>query len=558
MEKINLIVELKYSSKLEKSANMMSFGNKSDLSSKSILKSNLFNMDTEFGTVTVPNILESESKLKDREIYQGDISFSVDEDPKHNTYIVRGEVDAKNLTEFEEELKKDSAVVGVYADVMIEPQLICANSGPVGDSTTVENLLCVPKLKAKGLNGKGVYVAIVDTGVNMNFLNSKGKTPVFNSAWSWKPATSSITVGNAPVGHGTMCAYDVCIAAPECTLLDIALLTTRETGETIMSGFLSDAIKAYEHLIRFMKRIKRPGENSSLVVNNSWGMFHPSWDFPIGHPGNFSSNPNHPFNLIVKRLSLLGADILFAAGNCGPECPDGRCQGVTNAGIYGANSSEYVTTVAGIGTNLDRVGYSNRGPGLLTNKKPDITGYTHFSGSGVYSADGGTSAACPVVAGVFAAIRTVRPFNSANSITSPDSIRNLVTSTAKDIGLSGWDYLYGFGVINGCTILKKLFPLISICQRYPRICYFMKKDKIKFLELCKKNPVLCKKIEIEKLIIPDEFKYSTENELLQTNDLNIENEDLLDLIEFTLGGDSIDEQTFIDSNKEVKKCNCDH
>lgn len=558
MEKLNLIVELKHSTKLEKSAQMMSMGEKSSLDAKSILKSNLFIMDQEFGTASMPELVKNETKSKESAMYEGGTSFSLDQDVTHNTYIVRGEINAKDLNAFEAEVKKDANVVGVYADVAIEPQLICPNSAPVGNATTVENLLCVSKMKEKSMDGNGVYVAIVDTGVNMNYLNLRGKTPAFNAAWSWKPATSTITPGNAPVGHGTMCAYDVCIAAPKCTILDIALLTTRATGPTVMSGFLSDAIKAYEHLIRFMSRVKRPGENASLVVNNSWGMFHPSWDFPVGHPGNFSRNPNHPFNLIVRRLSLLGADILFAAGNCGPECPDGRCQGVTNGGIYGANSSPFVTTVAGIGTNLDRVGYSNAGPGLLSNRKPDITGYTHFSGSGVYAADGGTSAACPVVAGVFAAIRNVRPYNSASAITSPTSVRNLVTSTARDIGASGWDYLYGFGVVNGCEIVKKLFPIITpidICKRYPRICELMRRDRIKFVDLCKKNPDLCKGIVRERFIIPNEL--NTEFENVANQEEQFDSENFLDLLELSLGGEIIENKEV--SDVETKKdCNCKH
>lgn len=561
MEKLNLIIELKHSAKLEKSALAMSMGEKSNLDSKSILKSNLFSMDVEFGTTPLPELLSNEAFSESSAMFEGGAAFLVDEDPSHQTYIIRGEVDAKDLEAFEAEAAKDNAVVGVYADVAIEPQLICANSAPVGNSTTVENLLCVSRMKAKGMDGSGVTVAIVDTGVNMSYLNSRGKTPNFNAAWSWKPTTalSTIIPGSAPVGHGTMCAYDVCIAAPKCTLLDIALLTSRATGPTAMSGFLSDGIKAYEHLIRYMSRVKRPGENGSLVVNNSWGMFHPSWDFPVGHPGNFSSNPNHPFNLIVRRLSLLGADILFAAGNCGPECPDGRCQGVTNAGIYGANSSPFVTTVAGIGTNLDRVGYSNRGPGLLSNRKPDITGYTHFAGSGVYSADGGTSAACPVVAGVFAAIRNIRPYNSLSAITSPTSIRNLVTSTARDVGTSGWDYLYGYGVVDGCNIVGKLFPLIkqptNICIRYPRICELMRRDRIKFDDLCKRYPALCRGIQRDRFIIPNEFNADFEGDANHAEPFDADH--FLEMIELSLGGE-IAENIDAPMSDVKKECNCNH
>jgi hypothetical protein len=31
--------------------------------------------------------------------------------------------------------------------------------------------------------------------------------------------------------------------------------------------------------------------------------------FPIGHPGNYSNNPAHPFNVIVATLESAGADV---------------------------------------------------------------------------------------------------------------------------------------------------------------------------------------------------------------------------------------------------------
>ena len=176
-------------------------------------------------------------------------------------------------------------------------------------------------------------------------------------------------------------------------------------------------------------------------------MFHPSWDLPVGHSGNYSDNPNHPFNIIVASLEAAGADILFAAGNCGPECPDGRCQGVTNAGIFGANSSPAVLSVAGASVQGERLGYSTKGPGRLVREKPDITSFTHFAGSGVYAADGGTSAATPVLAGVIAAIRRLYPSN----ILPPSTLRDLVRTTARSKGT--WEE-YGAGIVDVGELLR--------------------------------------------------------------------------------------------------------
>lgn len=376
-----------------------------------------------------------------------------DTDRTNSTYLVRGTIDDADLDAGLAAADSSQAVVGVYADVTVQPCLICPGDPPLGTDSDVERLLCVPKLQECEMDGTGVMVAIVDTGVNMAYLNSKAKFPTFDATRSWVPSPGLIP-GSLPVGHGTMCAFDACIAAPNCTLLDVALLRSGRQGRTIMEGFLSDAVLAYRHLLDIMIAPKRPGEGRSMVVNNSWGMFHPSWDFPVGHPGNYSDNPNHPFNRIVGTLEQAGADILFAAGNCGPDCPDGRCQGVTTNVIYGANSHPLVLSIAGVDTSKRRVGYSSVGPGRLEQKKPDLASYTHFKGSGVYPADGGTSAATPVAAGVVAAFRSRTPYDASAPETSPAAVRNLLLKTAEDRGLLGYDYEHGWGIVNGCRIAE--------------------------------------------------------------------------------------------------------
>lgn len=394
--------------------------------------------------------------------------FDLALEPTESTYVVRAELEEGRI----EETTGHSAVRGVYADVEIQPALICPSSGPMGTDADVARLLCVPQMSANGMDGSGVLMAIVDTGFNLAYLAGKGKVLNLDRARSWVPA-AGMTPGDAPVSHGTMCAFDAAIAAPKATFLDIQLLRSTATGVSPMAGLLSDGVRAFDHLIRIMTAPRRPGETRSLVVSNSWGMFHPSWDLPVGNAGNYSDNPNHPFNRIVAALEAAGADILFAAGNCGRDCPDGRCSGVTSNAIYGANGHSAVITVAGVDITSTRVGYSTQGPGRLAVNKPDIAAFTHFQGSGVYPADGGTSAATPVAAGVVAALRTKRPYVPGNPAVTPIAVRNLLRTTAEDKGGAGFDFDYGFGVIDGCELSRGFRPLpgpAGICVRYPRLC----------------------------------------------------------------------------------------
>ncbi|MEM9275461.1 MAG: S8 family serine peptidase [Cyanobacteria bacterium P01_F01_bin.143] len=382
--------------------------------------------------------------------------FSFDTTPEASSYLMRAEVEDNALDNMMENARQNDNVVGVFADVKMQAIATCP-AGPLGTDRDVERLLEIDELQNRGLDGTGVNVVIVDSGVNIPYLNQRGKNPDFNEQLSWGPSGNE-PVGQMPVGHGTMCAYDVCIAAPNCVLIDHALLRP-----TPLDALLSDAVRSYDVLLRWLNGEKDSifaGDDipASLVVNNSWGMFHPSWDFPIGSPSNYSDNPDHPFNIIVESLEDAGADILFAAGNCGRECADPRCDGATSEGIYGANSSDAVLSVAGVvTTNKDRIGYSTQGPGRLVWMKPDIACYTHFAGSGVYPADGGTSAATPVAAGVIAAIRRAYPSN----ILPPAVLRNLIRRTAEDRGRQGFDFDYGFGILDVKNLLTAIDNYLS-------------------------------------------------------------------------------------------------
>jgi subtilisin family serine protease len=363
-------------------------------------------------------------------------------------------VQSDALADFLSSADNDPDVVGVFADPRIQPIAVCPN-GPLGSDLDVEQLLLVEELRQRGMDGTGVKVVIVDTGVNLKYLRLRGKTPRFDEELSWGPLEQQ-PLGDMPVGHGTMCAYDVCIAAPACTIIDHAVLTSQTPGGSAMDGLLSDAVQSYGLLLSYLSKAPQPfaGDHTprTLVVNNSWGMFHSSWDFPVGDPQNYGDNPDHPFNIIVESLEAAGADILFAAGNCGTECPDPRCREVTDAGIFGANSSPVVTCVAGVVTSKERIGYSTKGPGRIEKRKPDIASFTHFAGSGVYAADGGTSAATPVAAGVVAAIRRLYPA----SVLPPAQLRELLRNTAEQQGSGDFNYEYGYGVINVQGLLDAL------------------------------------------------------------------------------------------------------
>lgn len=369
-------------------------------------------------------------------------------------FAVRGFVEAADPADIPPEVDGRP----LFADPQIQPfqvmAITCGGTPPVGNAAKVRTKLKAAQLAAKQLDGKEVAVAIMDTGVNLAHVQSKLGHPVlFDAANSWSPAGSTIPPFNHPVDHGSMCAYDALLVAPKATLLDFPILASNVPGGSVTGGTLSVALLAYAQLIASWAVAFAPGGAAryrALVVNNSWGIFHPSWDFPAGHPGRYCDNPRHPFNLIVATLASSGADVVFAAGNCGAQCADGRCQGRTTQAIMGASAHQDVLTLAGCDTNDKRVGYSSQGPSIagMFQQKPDVTAYTHFRGSeafGAGSPDSGTSAACPVAAGCIAALRT----KLSPQTTPPANLFAQLRATARQpSGPAGWNGDYGFGIID--------------------------------------------------------------------------------------------------------------
>jgi hypothetical protein len=342
--------------------------------------------------------------------------------------------------------------VPIFADPAIAPFITCGGDPPVGNAQDVATTLDVPGLTTKGLTGDRVAIAVMDTGINLAFLTSAlGWTPALDAANSWNAPGATNAAGSYPVDHGTMCAFDALIAAPKATLLDFPILSLAGSGGSTMSGVLSAALLAYAQVLSSWAVTKTGSDLSqyvAVVLTNSWGVFHPSWDFPAGHPGRYIDNPNHPFNLLVGTVVGAGVDVIFAAGNCGADCPDSRCQGRTTETIMGASAHTDVLTIAGCDTTGARVGYSSQGPSIagMYQEKPDVTAYTHFLGSQAFGAgtpDSGTSAACPVTAGCVAAIRT----KMASGINSNTVFGALRAHTGAS-GTAGWNADYGFGIIN--------------------------------------------------------------------------------------------------------------
>ncbi len=314
----------------------------------------------------------------------------------------------------------------------------CSSSTPKGTIADVANYLGVNQIWASGFRGDGVVVGVVDGGITAQGRPINGAD---TSHPQWPNKLIPRVIGGWPTAdwgttgspgswrwHGNMCSTDVLGMAPNAQIYDIRI------GGGNLTATISAAISGFQWAID-----RHRLDGTPQILSNSWGIFQESWD------AVYARDPNHPFTRKVVEALNEGIIILFAAGNCGGTCPDGRCtqNGINDSGpgrsIWGANGHPRVMTVAAVNKNEELAGYSSQGPAALDPNKPDFSSITHFTG--FFNSDSGTSAATPIAAGVVALLK------QANGSLSQDEAKAALKNTAKDIGPAGWDQHSGAGII---------------------------------------------------------------------------------------------------------------
>ncbi len=138
------------------------------------------------------------------------------------------------------------------------------------------------------------------------------------------------------------------------------------------------------------------------------------------------SGVDAPGNNIGDQLEDRGAQVFYSSGNDGQQLGD--------------PVDDNIVVVGALGTNGQRVGFSNYGPqldvmahGVSVRSTSRTGGYTWF---------GGTSAAAPLANGVASLVV------EANPDITPAILRGILYETATDIGTPGFDDFNGWGRLN--------------------------------------------------------------------------------------------------------------
>nr|WP_249365586.1 S8 family peptidase [Cytobacillus citreus] len=299
--------------------------------------------------------------------------------------------------------------------------------------------------KNTGIDGTGIVVASIDTGVQWDHPALKEKYRGYNPAnpdqpdntYNWFDAVSGQAAPNDTVGHGTHVTGTMVGSEPNGTnqigvapgAKWIAVKAFTTTGGTQV-----DLLEAGEWILAPKDAEGNPHpEKAPDVVNNSWG----------GGAGK-----DDWYRPMVQNWRAAEIFPSFSAGNAGP----------TNGSISIPGTYPESFATGATDSNNQLASFSARGPSPYGEVKPDISApganiRSALPGSS-YGTKDGTSMAAPQVSGVVALIK------QANASLTVDQIERILFDTAIPLTDSLYPTSpntgYGHGLVNAYDAVSSI------------------------------------------------------------------------------------------------------
>ena len=215
----------------------------------------------------------------------------------------------------------------------------------------------------------------------------------------------------------------------DCVVIPYKIGFTGANGQSVDEKFVRDLTEA----------LVAAGNSDGAVVSMSLG----------------TSRDHAPLRAAVDYARSRGKVVVASAGNSqlGQQGP----AGVPNypgayPGVIAVAATRPDDSIAAFSTNGDFVDVAAPGEGILStwdsrldNTAPVDKQPTHGIG---YKVESGTSMAAPIVAGLAALVRTVRPD------LTPDEVEGIIEGSAVDLGAAGKDPVFGYGRIDAFAALK--------------------------------------------------------------------------------------------------------
>ncbi|PKY49397.1 hypothetical protein RhiirA4_545247 [Rhizophagus irregularis] len=304
----------------------------------------------------------------------------------------------------------------------------------------VDHHINVTGVWKEGITGKGVIAAIVDDGLDYESEDLKDNFFAAGS-YDFNDHTPLPKPRLSDDNHGTRCAGEIAAVKNDVCGVGVAP-DAKIAGIRILSGEISDVDEA---------EALNYGFQENQIYSCSWG------------PPDDGQSAEAPKGLIYKAMLKgikdgrggKGSLFVFASGNGGANDDNCNFDGYTN--------SMYTITVGAVDRLFAHPYYAEKCSALL------VTTFSSGSGSYIYTTDvgphncsslhGGTSAAAPIAAGVYALVLQIRP-----DLTWRDmQYLQLISAVPFNLKEPEWDrnaagrlfsHKYGYGLLDAYRIVQ--------------------------------------------------------------------------------------------------------
>ncbi len=272
--------------------------------------------------------------------------------------------------------------------------------------------------------GSGIKVAILDTGIDKDHpdlkANVKGGINFVSKPWWKEPDPTKWDDDN---GHGTYCAGIVAAVENDIGVIGVApsvWLYAVKVLDRTGSGYLSDVIAGIDWCV----------QNGMQVVSMSLG----------------TSEDSQALKDACDNAYAAGLVLVAAAGNDGDGDP------TTDEVLYPARYDSVIAVAATAEDDSTPI-WSSEGMEVELSA-PGVDVRSTWKG-GTYETHSGTSAACPHVSGTVALIlasdETIwveKGYTNGDGTWTNSEVRNVLRGTADDLGQTGHDNFYGYGIVD--------------------------------------------------------------------------------------------------------------
>lgn len=281
-------------------------------------------------------------------------------------------------------------------------------------------------------------IVVVDSGCDLSHPDLAAKMDPGHDFIDDDDDPSPVSSENS-AAHGTACAglsaavtdnaEGIAGGCPNCRLRCARLI-----NDTALP--LSKTVEAFQFAL----------DTNASVVTNSWGYVDP---FPV--PKSIADAINLVFD---TGRSGKGAVVVFAMGNDDREVGADEIEGVRGVLAVGAITNlDQTTSFTNFGAPTDVVAPT----GTLST---DISGAAGYDKTDYTSNFGGTSSACPVVAGIMGLLVGAAPDKTSQEL------YDIVTQTTRKAPFAepdetGHDPLYGYGIVDPVAALKNALGVTS-------------------------------------------------------------------------------------------------